>query len=254
MVITPISQMRKVRPREGLGCVQVTRGWGHLSGRTQCAMPMTQRDTGDEGRGAGVALGARQDVDPGVQDGGVTGGPGAGSGRRAPPPWVVRVRKLRQIPPGTGRHTQSLFPISVLGFLIHPTRAACGCGDSGPSRLPQALPGHGQDARPRGRRVWPRQAAVEERLGSVADSGDRGNEEAGERAGRGHGRTWPGLTGAQYPALARSPEQGCWDAGRCGLRAQQAALQQLSSSPSLSLPPSPPSRPHFFLPTPSLLP
>lgn len=91
---------------------------------------------------------------------------------------------------------------------------------------------------------------MEERLGSVADSGDRGNEEAGARAGRGRGRTWPGLTGAQYLALAGSPERGCWDAGDVELRAQQAALQQLSSSPSLSLPPCP----HFFLPAPSLLP
>lgn len=100
MVITPISQMRNVRPREGLGCVQVTQGWGHLSGRTQRAMPMTQRDTGDEGRGAGGALGAWQDVGPGVQDGGVPeGARGQGSGRRAPPLWVVSMRKLRQIPP-----------------------------------------------------------------------------------------------------------------------------------------------------------
>lgn len=168
-----------------------------------------------------------------------------------PPLWLVSVRKLRFLL--WGKHAQSLFPISALGLLIRPTWAACGCGDSGPSRLPQALPGHGQDARPGGRRVWPRQAAVEERLGSVADSGDRGNEEAGARAGRGRGRTWPGLTGAQYPALAGSPERGCWDAGRCGAEGpagRPSAAQQLP----FTLPPSlPPLLPSSSLPSPLIL-
>lgn len=39
VVVTPISQMGKVRPREGLGCAQVTQNQGHLTLASSLATP-----------------------------------------------------------------------------------------------------------------------------------------------------------------------------------------------------------------------